>query len=66
MVCIKIPKLYLQGIDALIERGLFNSRSEAIRVAVRDLLRRELWRLLQAARDDTTAVAPRGVARLES
>jgi len=28
----------------LVENGLYPSRSEAIRVAVRDLINRELWR----------------------
>lgn len=39
----KIPELYLEGIDTLVKHGRYSSRSEVIRTAIRDLLRRELW-----------------------
>jgi Arc/MetJ-type ribon-helix-helix transcriptional regulator len=35
--------IYVKGLDKLVEIGMYPSRSEAIRVAVRDLLMRELW-----------------------
>jgi Arc/MetJ-type ribon-helix-helix transcriptional regulator len=35
--------IYVDGLDKLVELGMYPSRSEAIRVAIRDLLRRELW-----------------------
>lgn len=35
--------IYVNGLDKLVEIGMYPSRSEAIRVAIRDLLRRELW-----------------------
>jgi antitoxin ParD1/3/4 len=35
--------IYVKGLDKLVEIGMYPSRSEAIRVAIRDLLRRELW-----------------------
>jgi Arc/MetJ-type ribon-helix-helix transcriptional regulator len=35
--------IYVNGLDKLVENGMYPSRSEAIRVAIRDLLRRELW-----------------------
>ena len=38
-----MPKAYVRGLDALVERGAFPTRSEAIRVAIRDFLKRELW-----------------------
>jgi Arc/MetJ-type ribon-helix-helix transcriptional regulator len=43
VITFKIPKAYLDELDGLVKAGLFPSRSEAIRVAVRDLLQRELW-----------------------
>jgi len=43
VITFKIPKAYLDELDNLVKAGLFPSRSEAIRVAVRDLLQRELW-----------------------
>ncbi|MGY5881099.1 MAG: ribbon-helix-helix domain-containing protein [Candidatus Thorarchaeota archaeon] len=35
--------IYVNGLDKLVEVGMYPSRSEAIRVAIRDLLKRELW-----------------------
>jgi Arc/MetJ-type ribon-helix-helix transcriptional regulator len=35
--------IYVNSLDKLVELGMYPSRSEAIRVAIRDLLRRELW-----------------------
>ena len=38
---VNIPPIYLKGIDDLVRRGLYPHRSEAIRVAIRDLLQKE-------------------------
>jgi Arc/MetJ-type ribon-helix-helix transcriptional regulator len=38
-----MSEIYADGLDKLVEIGMYPSRSEAIRVAIRDLLRRELW-----------------------
>jgi Arc/MetJ-type ribon-helix-helix transcriptional regulator len=35
--------IYVNALDKLVERGMYPSRSEAIRVAIRDLLMKELW-----------------------
>jgi len=43
VITVKVPKAYLEELNKLVEAGLFPSRSEAIRIAIRDLLRRELW-----------------------
>jgi antitoxin ParD1/3/4 len=43
LVTVKVPELYLEGIDELVRDGRYSSRSEVIRTAIRDLLRRELW-----------------------
>ena len=43
LVTVKIPELYVEGLDTLVKQGRYASRSEVIRVAVRDLLRKELW-----------------------
>jgi len=34
----------IHGLDALVKRGVFPNRSEAIRVAIRELLKKELYR----------------------
>ena len=36
-----LPKKMLEDLDELVKRGAFPSRSEAIRVAIRDLINRE-------------------------
>jgi len=38
IITVKMPDLYLEGIGKLVK-----NRSEVIRAAVRELLRRELW-----------------------
>jgi len=43
LVTVKVPEIYLEGIDELVKLGRYSSRSEVIRTAIRDLLRRELW-----------------------
>ncbi len=43
LVTVKMPEAYVEAIDELVRNGRFTSRSEAIRVAIRELLRRELW-----------------------
>ncbi len=43
LITVKMSDIYVKGLDKLVEIGMYPSRSEAIRVAVRDLLRRELW-----------------------
>jgi Arc/MetJ-type ribon-helix-helix transcriptional regulator len=42
-VTVKLPESYVEGLEVLIRLGVFASKSEAIRHAVRELLRRELW-----------------------
>jgi len=39
---VKMSDALLNGLDELVRSGLYRNRSEAIRFAVRDLLRREL------------------------
>lgn len=43
LITVKMSDIYVNGLDRLVELGMYPSRSEAIRVAIRDLLRRELW-----------------------
>jgi putative addiction module CopG family antidote len=43
IITVKMPDLYLEGIDELVKIGRYKNRSEVIRAAVRELLRRELW-----------------------
>ena len=43
LITVKVPESYIEGLDDLVRSGRYSSRSEAIRIAIRDLLRRELW-----------------------
>ncbi|MEM3526021.1 MAG: type II toxin-antitoxin system ParD family antitoxin [Candidatus Jordarchaeaceae archaeon] len=43
LISIKLPNAYLDGLNELVKMGIYPSRSEAIRVAVRDMLKKELW-----------------------
>ncbi len=43
LVTVKLPEKLISDIDQLVKAGIYHSRSDAIRSAVRDLLRRELW-----------------------
>ncbi len=43
LVTVKMPEIYVEGIDELVRNGRYSSRSEVIRTAIRDLLMRELW-----------------------
>lgn len=44
LVTVKLPEALIEGLDELVGSGLYPSRSAAIRTAVRDMLKRELWR----------------------
>jgi Arc/MetJ-type ribon-helix-helix transcriptional regulator len=45
LISFKAPNNYLEELDELVRGGVYSSRSEAIRTAIRDLLKRELeWK----------------------
>jgi antitoxin ParD1/3/4 len=41
LLTINLPQAYIDGLEKLVEMEFYPNRSEAIRVAVRDLLRKE-------------------------
>ena len=43
LVTLLLPEAYLEGLDELVRANMYSSRSEAIRSAVSDLLKKELW-----------------------
>ncbi|RLE78881.1 MAG: CopG family transcriptional regulator [Thermoprotei archaeon] len=43
LITVHLPKPLVEGLERLVELGHYPSRSEAIRVAIRDLLRKELY-----------------------
>ena len=44
LVTVKLPEAILEGLDELVKAGMYQSRSAAVRAAVRDMLKKELWR----------------------
>ena len=45
LVSVKLPEGLIKGLDELVEKGMYPSRSAAVRTAVRDMLKSELWRM---------------------
>ena len=43
LITIHLPEKYLSDIEVLVKARIYANRSEMIRVAVRDLLKSELW-----------------------
>jgi len=43
LISFKCPEAFLEGLNELVRAKIYPSRSEAIRVAIRDLLKKELW-----------------------
>lgn len=43
LIAVHLPDRILDDIQKLVENDLYPNRSEAIRIAIRDLLKRELW-----------------------
>lgn len=43
VVSVMLPEHYLKGLHELVRMGRYPSRSAAIRAAVRDKLKRDLW-----------------------
>jgi hypothetical protein len=42
LISVQLPEAYLNGLDELVSYGYFPNKSEAIRSAVRDMLKNEL------------------------
>uniref|UniRef100_A0A7C2V9E6 Ribbon-helix-helix protein, CopG family n=1 Tax=Ignisphaera aggregans TaxID=334771 RepID=A0A7C2V9E6_9CREN len=43
IITVKMPESYVEAIDELVRIGRYASRSEVIRAAIRELLKKELW-----------------------
>jgi len=44
LVTVKLPERLVSHAEQLVKTGIYPNRSDAIRTAVRDMLKRELWR----------------------
>ena len=43
LVTVHLPQEFIVGLDDLVRQRRYPNRSEAIRIAIRDLLKEELW-----------------------
>lgn len=43
IITVKLPEQFLEAIDELINTGRYSSRSEVIRAALNEFIRKELW-----------------------
>jgi len=43
-VSIWLPEASIEGLEDLVRMGMYPSRSSAIRTAIRDLLKKEIWK----------------------
>ncbi|MFX1293661.1 MAG: ribbon-helix-helix domain-containing protein [Promethearchaeota archaeon] len=43
LITVNIPETYLEDLEELLRAGMYSCRSEAIRIAVRDLIWDEFW-----------------------
>jgi Arc/MetJ-type ribon-helix-helix transcriptional regulator len=43
LLTVHVPEGFLEGLDELVRSKRYANRSEIIRIAIRDLLREELW-----------------------
>jgi len=43
LVTVHLPAEFLRGLDELVRLQKYSTRAEAIRIAIRDLLKEELW-----------------------
>ena len=48
IVAVHLPKIYVDKLEELVRRRLYTNRSEAIRMAVRDLIFNDFRRLEEA------------------
>lgn len=44
LISVKLPEALIEGMDELVKLGMYPNRSAVIRTAIRDLLRKELWK----------------------
>jgi Arc/MetJ-type ribon-helix-helix transcriptional regulator len=45
LITFLVQEAYLEGLDELVRANMYPSRSAAIRAAVGDLLKKELWQI---------------------
>ncbi|BCU67226.1 CopG family transcriptional regulator [Sulfolobales archaeon HS-7] len=49
ILTVKVPEKYIEALDELVTTGKFSSRSEVIRAALGDIIRKELWGKIESS-----------------
>ncbi len=65
LITVKMPEIYVDGIDELVKNGRYSSRSEVIRTAIRELLKQELWRGMGAYMGGVAPFKPSNLVEME-
>jgi len=63
LVTFLLPEAYLEGLDKLVGQGMYPSRSTAIRFAVLDMLKRELWQQERETAKEEVSTTRKGRVR---
>ena len=42
-ITLRLPEPYIRALDSLVDEKMYPNRAEAIRMAIRDLLKAEVW-----------------------
>ena len=45
LITLYLPESYIKNLDQLVDERFYPNRAEAIRVAIRDLIRKEVWKV---------------------
>ncbi|RDE17458.1 MAG: transcriptional regulator [Candidatus Thorarchaeota archaeon] len=59
LIAVHLPEKLVDDIQRLVDNGLYPNRSETIRIAIRDLLKKELW-TQGTARNEASGVVAEG------
>jgi len=51
LISVKMPEALIEGMDELVRKGMYPSRSAVMRMAVRDLLKSELGRIKSSGQE---------------
>jgi len=56
LIAVHLPEKLVDDIQRLVDNGLYPNRSETIRIAIRDLLKKELWTQGNTRNEDSGVV----------
>jgi len=54
LITLYLPEPYIEALDQLVNERFYPNRAEAIRVAIRDLIKSEVWRRRSIVKEATS------------